>query len=162
MNLENLVLIIGGTLTALLAGLFFDYQVAVVPALRNLGAKQHLLAMQSINVTIVNPVFLLAFLGPGILLPLAAYLHRDGAPFSVLVAAAILHLVGVNGVTIAGNVPLNEALEKVTVTQLTDEQAEQVRRDFQGPGARWMRLHLVRTVAATLATALVFVACLSV
>jgi uncharacterized membrane protein len=117
--------------------------------------------MQAINVKILNPVFLLSFLGPTLLLPLAAFLHRSGPQFELLVAAAVLHIVGANGVTIVGNVPLNDHLAKRDVNQLSEAEADHIRKAFQGKGAPWMRWHTVRTLAATAATALVFIACLS-
>lgn len=161
MTLENMVLVIGGTLTGLLAGLLYAFSVAIVPALRDLKAREHLAAMQFINIRIKNPVFFLSFLGPSLLLPLAAFLHRGAAPFPWLVGAAVLHILGSNGVTIAGNIPLNDNLDKIDVGTLSDAEAERIREAFQGRGTPWMRLHMIRTLAATLATALVFIACLS-
>lgn len=161
MKLENIVLVVGGTCTGLFAGLLYAFSVAVVPALRRLKGTEHLAAMQAINRKILNPVFFLSFFAPGILLPLAAFLHRSGSQFGLLVAAAILYLVGANGVTIVGNVPLNEQLAKLDVNQLSEAEADHIRKEFQGPGTPWMRWHTVRTLAATAATALVFIACLS-
>lgn len=161
MNLNNLVLVAGGSLTGILAGLFTAFSVAVVPALRGLKAAQHIAAMQLVNVRILNPAFFLIFMGPALLLPWAAYLHRSGARFVLLVLATAVYLIGVIGVTIAGNVPLNDRLAKVDVTQISDTEADQIRQDYQGPGALWMRLHTIRTVAGILATGLVFIACVA-
>lgn len=161
MTLANIVLIAAGTLTGLLAGLLYAFVVAVVPALRSIKPTAHISAAQSINAKIINPVFMLSFLGPVVLLPLAAFLHRDTPQFVPLVAASILDIIGAVGVTIGGNVPLNEKLDKVDVTRLSEAEADQIRNDYQGPGSRWMRLHAIRTLAATAATVLVFVAGLS-
>ncbi len=161
MSLENIVLVIGGTLTGLFAGLLYAFNVATVPALRSIKGTQHIAAMQAINDKIKNPVFFLSFFGPTILLPLAAYLHRDGSQFPFLVAAAALHIIGGNGVTIAGNIPLNDRLDKVDVSQLSEAEADRIRKEFQGPGTPWMRWHAVRTLAVIAATALVFIVCLS-
>lgn len=161
MSLENIVLVIGGTLTGLMAGLLYTFNVAVVPALRSLKGTQHIAAMQAINEKIKNPVFFLSFFGPTLLLPLAAYLHRGTSEFPLLVAAALLHILGANGVTIIGNIPLNEKLDKIDASQLSDAEADSIRTAFQGPGSPWMRWHTVRTLAAIAATALVFIVCLS-
>lgn len=161
MSFENLVLVAGGTLSGLLAGLFYAFSVAIVPALRIMNPKEHIRASQAVNVKIINPVFMLSFLGPTVLLPLAAYLLRGGAQFPWLAAAAALHVIGVNGVTMMGNVPLNERLDKVNADQLSEAEAERVRGDYQGEGAGWMRLHTIRTLASIAATALVFIACLA-
>ncbi len=161
MTLENMVLVLGGTLTSLLAGLFYAFNVALVPALRSIKGTQHIAAMQAINQKIENPVFFLSFFGPTILLPLAAYLHRDGSQFPLLVAAAALHIIGANGVTIVGNIPLNKKLAKHDVSQLSEAEADQIRKEFQGTDTPWMRWHNVRTLAAIVATALIFIVCLS-
>ncbi len=161
MTLENLVLVIGGTLTGLFAGLLYAFNVAIVPALRSIKGTSHIAAMQAINAKIKNPVFFLSFFGPTLLLPLAAYLHRGTAEFPLLVAAAALHIIGGNGVTIAGNIPLNERLDKVDSGHLSEAEADQIRAEFQGVGSLWMRFHNVRTLAVTAATALVLLVCLS-
>ena len=63
MTVENIVLVIGGTLTGLLAGLLYAFEVSVVPALHAMKARQHIKAMQEINLKIINPLFFLSFLG---------------------------------------------------------------------------------------------------
>ena len=160
MTLENIVLVIGGTLTGLMAGLFYAFNVAVVPALRHVKGTQHIATMNAINDKIKNPVFFLSFFGPTVLLPLAAYLHRGTESFPLLVGASLLHILGANGVTIVGNIPLNEKLAKVDAHQLSEAEADKIRQDFQGPGSPWMRFHNRRTLAAIVATALVFIVCL--
>lgn len=161
MTLENVVLVIGGTLTGLLAGLLYAFNVAFVPALRDIKATQHIALMQSLNKKIQNPVFFLSFFGPTVLLPFAAYLHRGGAQFPLLVIAAGLHIIGANGVTVVGNIPLNDKLDKLDVSQLSETEADQLRNEFQGSGKPWMWLHNIRTLAEVAATALIFIACLS-
>ena len=161
MTLENMLLVLGGTLSGLMAGLFYAFDVAIVPALRSLKGMQHIAAMQAINLKIKNPVFFLSFLGPTLLLPIVAYLHRDTAQFPLLVAAALLHIFGANGVTIAGNIPLNDQLDKVDANSLSESEADRIRTEFQGTGSRWVRFHVVRTLTSTAATALVLIACLS-
>jgi uncharacterized membrane protein len=161
MNFEDIVLVIGGTLTGLSAGVYYTFNVAVVPALRFLRGTRHIAAMQAINTKIENPVFFLSFFGPTFLLPLAAFLHRSGPQFALLLAAAVLHIVGVNGGTMVGNIPLNKELAQLDADQLSETEADRIRTEFQGPGTPWMRWHNFRTIAAIAATALVFIACLS-
>ena len=160
MKFEDIVLVVSGTLTGLLAGVFYAFSVAIVPALRSLKGTQHIAAMQSINVKIENPVFFLSFFGPTFLLPLAAFLHRETPQFGLLVAASILHIAGSNGVTIAGDIPLNNKLDKIDVNHLSETEADQIRQEFQRPGSPWMNYHHIRTFAAIAATALVSIACL--
>jgi uncharacterized membrane protein len=160
MNLENIVLVVAGTGTGLMAGLYYTFDVAIVPALRSIQGAQHIAAMQSINRKILNPVFFLSFFGPALLLPLAALLYWGKPPFGFLVAAAVLYIVGSIGVTAAGNIPLNDKLDKFDANQLSGAEADQIRTDFQRPGSPWMRFHTVRTLTVTAAAALVFIACL--
>lgn len=161
MTLENIVLVISGTLTGLMAGLLYTFNVAIVPALRAVKGTQHIAVMQAINTKIQNPVFFLSFFGPTILLPVSAFLHRNTPEFLPLAGAAALHILGANGVTMAGNIPLNNQLDKVDANQIAEGEADRIRTEFQGRGSTWMRWHNVRTIAAILATALVFIACLS-
>ena len=160
MTLENILLVIGGTLSGLLAGVMYTFNVAIVPALRSTKGTQHIAAMQALNLKIQNPVFFLSFFGPTVILPITAYLHRDTAQFPLLAAAAALHIIGANGVTMVGNIPLNNQLDKVDVNKISEAEADKIREDFQGVGSRWMNLHAIRTLTSTAATALVFIACL--
>ena len=158
MTFEDIVLVVGGTLTGLLAGVFYGFSVAIVPALRAIKGTRHIAAMQSINVKIINPVFFLSFFGPALPLPLAAFLLRDRPQFGLLLVASLLHIVGAIGVTAAGNIPLNNRLAGYDVDQLTEKEADQIRKDFQAP---WTNFHTIRTLASIAATVLVFLACLS-
>ena len=73
-------------------------------------------AMQSINVAVLNPVFMAAFLGTAAVCVVAVIFavlrwHEPGAVF--LLVGGALYLVGTLLVTIAFNVPRNEALASV-------------------------------------------------
>ncbi|WP_341530209.1 anthrone oxygenase family protein [Nostoc sp. UHCC 0302] len=100
----------------LIAGVFFAFSTFVMSALARLQPAQGIAAMQSINITVINPLFMAAFLGTAaacIFLVISSLLkwHQPGAPFLLL--GSLLYLVGTLGVTIVFNVPLNEALAKV-------------------------------------------------
>src|SRR5688572_10813811 len=110
MTFPTIVLIVTGTTTGLIAGLFYAYSCSINPGLGRLPDEAYLTAMQSINKAILNPVFFISFMGTLILLPLCTYLHyrQPVSPkFILLLIATALYLVGVFGVTIFGNVPLN-------------------------------------------------------
>ena len=49
--------------SGLIAGVFFVFSVSIMKALGRLPSAHGIAAMQSINDVIVNPVFLVAFLG---------------------------------------------------------------------------------------------------
>jgi uncharacterized membrane protein len=56
-----------------------------------------------------------------------------------------VYVLGVVGVTMAGNVPLNEKLAEVSAATASGAEPAAARSDFEAP---WNRLHLVRTGAA--------------
>ncbi|RBL92409.1 anthrone oxygenase family protein [Chitinophaga flava] len=153
------LLVITALTAALMAGLFYAYSCSVNPGLGRLSDICYMSAMQSINRAILNPVFFIGFMGPVFLLPLSTWLvFREGATVSgwYLLAATIIYLVGVFGVTAGGNVPLNNALDKVSLQADAAEIAAQ-RARFEKP---WNRLNMVRTIGAIITVTLVIIACL--
>lgn len=161
MTVENVVLVASGVLAGLHAGLLYDFAIDVVPSMRKLKAKAHIEMFQAIDKTITNALFFPSFFGPIVLLPLAAFLFRGEPQFPWLVAAAIIQIVGCNGVTVARHLPLNAELAKIDTHKISDAEAEKVRLEFQGPGSKWTRFHAVRTLAGIAATTLVFIVAVS-
>lgn len=161
MSLGNIILVLAGTLTGLSAGVYYTFNVGVVPALRSISPKAHIEFMQLLNARIENPLFFLSFFGPAILVPLSAFLFRDDEMFLLLAIAALVHIFGVIGVTGLGNIPLNNKLADVKIEAISDEEADKIRQEYQGPGTVWMRWHTVRTLTGTAATALIIIVALS-
>lgn len=97
--------------SALVGGVFFAFSVFVMRALAMLPSAQGILAMQRINITVINPLFLGVFLGTAPLLGVMAFLGRQAPQsFAWLLAAFVVYLVGSVGVTIGFNVPRNNRL----------------------------------------------------
>lgn len=99
--------------TGLVAGIFFAFSNFVMKGLERMPAGQGAAAMRSINVTVLNPLFLGLFVGTGLVcLALAIHsgfrLNETGARY--LLAAGLLYVVGTFLVTMTLNVPLNDAL----------------------------------------------------
>ena len=87
-------------------GVFFAFSSFVMAALRRLAPAQGIAAMQSINVLAVTPVFMTVLFGTG-----AACIALAAAePSALVLAATAAYLVGVPGLTMAYNVPRNDAL----------------------------------------------------
>ena len=102
--------------SALVGGVWFTFSGFVMPALARLPAGEGVTAMQSINVEAVTPPLMLAMFGTAAVCVAAvvAALVGDGDREPGLIAAgAGLYLAGSIGVTIGGNVPLNDALARV-------------------------------------------------
>lgn len=152
--LKNTTLFGVTLLTALTAGLFFAYSCSVNPGLHLLPDLAYLSAMQSINRVILNPVFFVCFFGPVFLLPLSTWQHYTPKPSSAfwyIFFAMVLYLGGVFGVTLFGNVPLNQALEAAQINNASPQDLATYRRAFEEP---WNSFHLVRTIASILSFAL--------
>src|SRR5262245_56928107 len=98
---------------ALMAGVFFAFSAFVMKALEKLPEPQGIAAMQSINVAVINPVFMLAFLGTTaacVILAIFSLLHWHAAGAGFLVAGSLLYVLGTFAVTMICNVPRNNAL----------------------------------------------------
>lgn len=160
MTFANIALLAAAFTTALIAGLFYAYSCSVNPGLGKLTDANYLLAMQSINREILNPVFFMSFMGTLVLLPLSTWLqYNPVAPlrFYLLLGATLVYAVGTFGVTIFGNVPLNNMLDASHIQSASPEVLSQQRALFEKP---WNRLHGIRTVANSVALALVLLACI--
>lgn len=143
MKMITLVLIITAVLTALIGGLFYAYSCSVVLGLGKLSDAEYLKAMQHINREILNPVFFLSFMGTAILLPVSAFLFRGQPAFIFLLLASLAYLIGVFGVTVAGNVPMNDMLDRSDIAGATSDAIKQMRDNFE---SRWNFLNNIRTV----------------
>ena len=158
---QNTILAGAALTTALMAGLFYAYSCSVNPGLHRLSDTAYLAAMQSINRAILNPVFFVGFMGTAILLPLSTWVQYGqsvSSRFWFLLSATIVYLVGVIGVTMLGNVPLNEALDTFNLQTASPAEIATQRTAFEMP---WNRLNMLRTVASILAIILVIFACLN-
>ena len=81
----------------LIAGAFFASSVFVMKALASLPPAQGIAAMQSINITVITPLFMLAFLGTAATCAVLAIksLLRWSEPGAVyLLVGGVLYLVG--------------------------------------------------------------------
>ena len=158
---QNILLTGAATTIALMAGLFYAYSCSVNPGLNRLSDTGYVAAMQSINRAIQNPIFFISFFGAPILLILNTWVQYSQSlsfRFWFLLGATIVYLVGVLGVTILGNIPLNEGLDSFNVQTASLEEIAAQRATFEGP---WNKLHTIRTLASILALILVIVACLN-
>ena len=102
--------------SGLMAGLFFVFSAFMMTALARLGAPQGIAAMQSVNVAILNPLFLVVFMGTAVLslvTAVGAIWNWSTAGSGWMLAGSLLYLVGIMAVTMLFNVPLNDALAAV-------------------------------------------------
>ncbi|GAB3432213.1 anthrone oxygenase family protein [Flindersiella endophytica] len=134
----------------LVSGAFYAFSSFVMQGLGRIPAPQGIAAMQGINITAVRPPFMLGFSGAVLLSIVAVVIAvvRWGKPGSVwLIVGAVLYVVGCFALTMAFNVPLNNAL--ATVDPATPEAAELWTRYLRV----WTNWNTVRTIAAAAASA---------
>jgi uncharacterized membrane protein len=132
--------------SGIVSGVFFAFSSFVMKSLGRLPSSEGIAAMQSINVVVINPSFLGAFMGTALLSGAVLVLTTDGgssAPF--FVSGALLYIVGTFLVTVFGNVPLNNRL---AVVNAVDASSVPIWEDYL---VRWTRLNTVRTTAAAAA-----------
>ncbi|MDQ8749730.1 hypothetical protein ATE49_15790 [Elizabethkingia miricola] len=159
MKLQDITLILTGITTALMAGLFFSYSVSVNLGLGKLGDREYLQAMQSINREILNPIFFACFFGALIMLPIATFqqYHNNQTTFLLLLAASLFYIAGVFGITSIFNVPLNNKLDLLDLSNSTQNSIRQIRDSFE---ASWNFWNTVRTFSAAISITLVIIACI--
>lgn len=134
------------TAAALLAGLqagtYFTWATGVMPGLADVDDRTFISAMQSVNVAIVNPLFTATFLGAPLLAAVAIW--TGGAAARPWTIAATVLAVATVVITVAGNVPLNDALAAAgPVDEIRDLGA--VRSDFE---SLWVELNVLRTLTS--------------
>ena len=136
------------------AGVFYAFSTFVMPALKRLPPAQGIVAMQSINRLAVTPGLMIALFGTAAaclgLIVWAAF-SSSGRTAALVVAGGALYLVGTVGVTMAGNVPLNNRLDRVE----PDAEGARVWDEYL---ARWTAWNHVRAAAALVAAGALTVA----
>ena len=135
----------------LVGGIFFAFSSFVMAALGRLPTDHGIAAMNSINVTAINPVFMLAFLGTGLgcaALAVGSYFWWDQVSGKLILAASVIYLVGCIGVTKVCNIPLNDALAAV---QTGTPEAAALWAQYLD---KWTAWNTVRTVAPVVSAAL--------
>lgn len=159
MNVADFLLVITTALTALTAGLFYAWSCSVMPGFARLNDREFVSVMQKANRAIQNPVFFAAFFGAPLFLIISAVYFYDQSPrFALLLAASVIYLIGNFGVTVVGNVPMNNALERFDPETANDEEIGRQRANFE---RRWNNLNHIRSVSSTIALILVVIACLN-
>lgn len=151
-----MLLIITTTITGLMAGLFYSWSISVTPGIGRLGDREYLASFQAMNRAIVNPIFLLCFLGAAVLLPICTFTLRSTSSFWFLVGATVFYVGGVIAVTFAANIPLNNALDRFNIDAASADQMAAFRAQFEN---KWNTLNHIRSVANSIALVLSIMAC---
>jgi uncharacterized membrane protein len=139
----------------LMAGVFFAFSTFVMKALARLQPKEGITAMQSINITAINPLFMGIFLGTAatcIFIAGSSLLKWYQPSAAYLLIGSLFYLIGTFGVTILCNVPLNEAL---AIADPDSAEGESLWANYL---TNWTIWNHVRTISALLASAAITIA----
>ena len=146
-------------LCSLVSGFIFTYSIVVMPGLSNLNDKDFLKAFQVTDALIQNnqPLFMFTWIGSivAILTTIVASLITVGLLESwliILVGAA--YLLGVQGITVAIHIPLNNHIQKLNIDELNDKTLAYERKIFE---AKWNFFNKIRTFVGISASSLLLI-----
>jgi uncharacterized membrane protein len=141
--------------SGLVGGVFFAFSTFVMKALGRLRPSEGAAAMQAINITAINPLFMTALFGTGLaslVLVVWGLAELDEPYAGWLIAAGAVYFAGDVVLTGGYHVPRNNALERV------DPHSEEAVRVWRTYLVEWTRMNHVRTLAGLAASALFAVA----
>jgi uncharacterized membrane protein len=144
----NFVAILG---TGMVAGVFLAFSSFVMEGLSRLPVVQGMAAMQQINITVINPLFMGVLFGTALLcaaLVFAAW-HIGFMPANqLMLLGALMYLLGAIGITMVFNVPLNDGLAAA------NEQSSESAALWVGYVKNWTFWNSARGIAALVSCAL--------
>lgn len=161
MKIETIILASAIFLTGLMAGIFFTWSNAVKPGIGKLGDIEYLRALQSMNRVILNNAFRIIFLGAIIAVALVPVFYFNLYPkniFWLFVFTLVIYLIGVFGVTVSGNIPLNEILDKTNLESITLEEIKTLRESIE---LKWNNYNLIRCISSGITFILLIVSFLT-
>jgi uncharacterized membrane protein len=148
MTIQNTFQFLTALLCGLIAGLLYSYSCSVNLGLRTLADNEYIKTMQAINIAIQNPIFFISFMGLFFIFPITSYIiykQQLSSSFYFMLLAMIAYFVGVLGITMFCNVPLNEQLAKFPISTATSNEISAMRQSFEKP---WNVYHTIRTIAS--------------
>jgi uncharacterized membrane protein len=140
---------------AVVAGVFFAFSSFVMRALTRIPPEQGIAAMQSINIVVINPVFMTALFGTGAACAswaLYAVMQWHGAASACLIGGSLSYLLGTILVTMVCNVPLNNALAAMSPA------SGNAASFWVDNARRWTAWNHVRTISGIVAATLFLIA----
>ena len=161
MKIETIILASAIFLTGLMAGIFFTWSNAVKPGIGKLGDIEYLRALQSMNRVILNNAFRIIFLGAIIAVALVPVFYFNLYPkniFWLFVFTLVIYWIGVFGVTVSGNIPLNEILDKTNLESITLEEIKTLRESIE---LKWNNYNLIRCISSGITFILLIVSFLT-
>ena len=150
MKIELIILASAIFSIGLMTGVFFTWSNAVKPGIGKLGDLEYLTALQSMNRVILNIPFKVVFVFSIISVALVPVFYIDLFPkkiFWLYIFTFIIYWVGVFGVTVFANIPLNEKLDKTNLESISTKQIEELRTSIE---LEWNNFNLIRAVCSAI------------
>jgi uncharacterized membrane protein len=135
----------------LMSGVFFIFSNTIVRSLTSLEPSEGIKAMQAINRVIVNPLFLVVFLGTTLLsavIIVTSFRSLPDLKAVYFILGGLLYIIGAFVVTALFNIPLNNRLAALNPDTL--DSASQ----WANYVSTWMNWNHVRTFSSLAATLL--------
>ena len=147
MDLLDISLIFSILFCSLVGGFIFTYSIVVMPGLSNLNDKDFLRAFQVTDAIIQNkqPLFLFIWIGSivAILTTVLVSLLIVGLKETwLIVLNGVAYLLGVQGITIAIHIPLNNHIQKLKIQEQNDKTLADERLKFE---TKWNFFNTIRT-----------------
>lgn len=133
-----------------IGGVFFAFSAFIMKALTELPASQGVLAMQRINVVVLNRLFLGVFLGTALLAggcAVVSFFPWSTPRSPLLLAAGLLYALGTFFVTMAFNVPRNNRLARL------DAESTEAASYWPVYVSEWSKWNHLRTAASVASAA---------
>ena len=150
MDVLDISLIFSITLCSLVSGFIFTYSIVVMPGLSNLNDKDFLKAFQVTDAVIQNkqPLFMFTWIGSILAVLATMLLSLVSIGFAeawLIVLVAFAYLLGVQGITVAIHIPLNNNIQRIKIEGLNDEALADQRLKFE---TKWNFFNYIRTSIA--------------
>ena len=150
MDVLDISLIFSILSCSLVGGFIFTYAIVVMPGLSNLNDKDFLRAFQVTDTIIQNNqlLFMFTWIGSIVAMLTTIFVSLVSVGLSetwliLLIAAA--YFLGVQGITVAIHIPLNNQIYKIKIEELNDETLTDERLKFE---TKWNFFNYIRTSIA--------------
>lgn len=156
MEITSIILALSTFFCALVAGFLIAFTVVVMPGIQTLNDHDFLQAFKVMDRVIQHnqPIFIFIWLG-SVLAVLAAiwigFTSLAGTDRWLVIIAAAIYIFAAQLPTAIINVPLNNELQQQDLGSQSPAELKESRKRFE---PRWIRWNTVRTVVATMSTAL--------
>ena len=150
MDVLDISLIFSITLCSFVSGFIFTYSIVVMPGLSKLNDKDFLKAFQVTDAVIQNnqPLFMFTWIG-SILAVLAtilvSWISIGFVESWLIILVAFAYLLGVQGITVAIHIPLNNQIQRIKIEDLNYEALADQRLKFE---TKWNFFNYIRTSIA--------------